>query len=105
MTHEGEYQFSRFDELMLLKSLMTFLLDIALTIKTIVDVYKNDTYLKELYLSCFIIPNILAGIKSLHWYWLRYCGNELTEEERAKEEKKNIWIFRFVFFFFSPIPR
>ncbi|XP_047472386.1 uncharacterized protein LOC125027378 [Penaeus chinensis] len=105
MTHESRFQFSRFDELMLLKFLITYLLDIALTINTIINVYKNDAHLKELYLCCFIIPNILAGIKSLHWYWIHYRRDDLTEEETEKEEKTRTWVFRLLFFFFSPIPR
>ncbi|XP_037795507.1 uncharacterized protein LOC119590822 [Penaeus monodon] len=90
---------------MLVKSLLTYLIDIVLTINIIIEAYKEDKILKELYLSCFIIPNVLAGIKSLHWYWLRYTEDELTEEEEEKEGKRKTWVFRFVLFFFSPVPR
>lgn len=99
------FQFSRLDELLLIKSFVMYLVDIVFTINTIWGVYKDDKGLKELYLSCFLIPNILAGIKSLHWYWLQYYGGDLTREEKRREEKKSTWVFRLVFFFFSPIPR
>ncbi|XP_042875720.1 uncharacterized protein LOC122255607 [Penaeus japonicus] len=107
MDRASEFQFSRFDELMLLKTFIAYVIDIALNIETIYKEYKNNGALKEFYLCSFVIPNILAGIKSFQWYWFRYTTNltNLTEEERKKEEEKKTWIIRFLFFFTSPVTR